>query len=209
MGLRSRSAVLVILSVLSAAQLAAGQRSTARFTKQEADQFQIKLSRIVEFGNAQKSRNLAKPATQATQFSDVELNAYLRFHARDQIPVGIVEPTLNAIGDGHVSGSAVVDLDAVRKQKQRGWLDPLAYLTGSLPLTARGTLTTQNGVGRFQLESAEISGVTIPKAVLQELLTHYSRTPENPAGINIDDPFELPVRIREIRVARGQTTVVQ
>ena len=92
-----------------------------------------------------------------------------------------------------MSGRAVVDLDAVRKQKQRGWLDPMAYLTGRLPVTAAGRLTTKDGKGQFQLESAEVSGVTIPKSVLQELVSHYSRTPENPAGINMDEPFELPV----------------
>jgi hypothetical protein len=141
--------------------------------------------------------------------SDVEVNAYLRYHAQDQIPVGIVEPLLNAHGNGIVSGQAIVDLDAVRKQRQRGWLDPMGYLTGRLPLTARGRLTTQNGIGRFELESAEISGVTVPKTMVQELLSFYSRTPETPNGINMDDPFELPAQIREIRVAPGAATIVQ
>ena len=49
----------------------------------------------------------------------------------------------------------------------------------------------------------------VPKAVLQELLGYYSRTPEDPDGINMDDPFELPSRIREIRVGTGTATVVQ
>src|SRR6185312_6908278 len=89
------------------------------------------------------------------------------------------------------------------------WTDPLGYLTGMLPLTASGVLTTENGMGRFQLESAEISGVTIPKGLLQELLSYYSRTPDNPAGINMDDAFELPARIREIKVAPGVATIVQ
>jgi hypothetical protein len=123
--------------------------------------------------------------------------------------VGIVDPTINALGDGRVGGRAVVDLDAVRKQKQRGWLDPLGYMTGRLPITARGTLTTKDGVGKFNLESAEISGVTIPKTVLQELLSYYSRSKENPDGINMDDPFELPARIREIRVGKATSTIVQ
>jgi hypothetical protein len=129
--------------------------------------------------------------------------------AADQIPVGIVEPLLNALGEGRVSGRAVVDLDAVRKQKQRGWLDPVGYLSGRLPVTAAGRLITKDGKGQFQLESAEISGVTVPKAVLQELVSYYSRTPENPAGIDMDAPFELPARIREIRVGSGSSTIVQ
>jgi hypothetical protein len=177
-----------------------------RFTKQDADRFRAKLDRILQVGNSPVPR---RAQALSTPLTDVEVNSYLRFNAGRQIPVGIVEPTLNALGNGHVGGRALVDLDAVRKQTQRGWLDPLAYLSGRLPVTAAGVLTTKDGVGRFQLESAAISGVPVPKAVLQELLSYYSRTPENPAGINMDDPFELPSRIREIRVGTGTATVVQ
>lgn len=177
-----------------------------RLTKADGERFQTKLTRIVTIGNTPRS---AKRAAESTTVSDVEVNAYLRYHAQDQIPVGIVDPLLNAHGNGIVSGRAIVDLDAVRKQRQRGWLDPMGYLTGRLPLTARGRLTTQNGIGRFELESAELSGVTVPKTLVQELLSFYSATPETPNGINMDDPFELPAQIREIRVAPGAATIVQ
>ena len=177
-----------------------------RFAKADGDRFQAKLARIVATGNTPKT---AKRAPQSTVVSDAELNAYLRYNAQDQVPVGIVEPILNTHGDGLVSGRAIVDLDAVRKQRERGWLDPMGYLTGRLPLTARGRLTTQNGMGRFVLETAEISGVSVPKTVVQELLSFYSRTAEDPDGINMDDPFELPSQIREIRVAPGTATIVQ
>jgi hypothetical protein len=187
--------------------LASGQQEAQlRLSKAEGDRFQMKLSKIVTLGNTPRT---GKRAAQSTVVSDLELNSYLRYHAKDQIPVGIVEPILNAQADGIVSGRAIVDLDAVRKQKERGWLDPMGYLTGRLPLTARGRLTTQNGVGKFVLESAELSGVSVPKTVVQELLTFYSRTPEDPDGINMDDPFELPAQIREIRVAPGTATIVQ
>lgn len=186
--------------------LAGHGNAQPRLSKADGDRFQAKLTRIVTLGNTPGRR--PNPA-QSIQVSDAEVNSYLRFHAQDQIPVGVTEPTLNARGDGIVAGSAIVDLDAVRKQKQRGWLDPMGYLTGRLPLTARGRLTTKNGVGRFELESAELSGVTIPKTLLQELLSFYSRTAEDPDGINMDDPFELPSQIREIKVAAGAATIVQ
>ena len=195
---------LAVAVLVSVAPLLA---DAPRLSKQDADRFQAKLTKIVEFGNAKPTAKTAAPRSIAV--TDAEVNSYLRFKANDQIPVGIVEPELSAIGDGRVSGRAIVDLDAVRKQKQRGWLDPLAYLGGQLPVTAAGRLTTKEGKGQFLLESAEIKGVQIPKTVLQELLTYYSRTPDNPSGINMDAPFELPARIREIRVGSGTSTVVQ
>ena len=192
--------------VIGVAIAAAHVTAQDRFTREAADRFHSKLGRILETGKASRER-AAKDVS--TQLTDAEVTAYLRHHARDQVPAGIVEPTLMALGDGLVGGRAIVDLDAVRKQKTRGWLDPLAYLTGRLPLSATGRLVTQNGVGTFQLETAEISGVSVPKSVVQELLSHYSRTPEDPDGINMDDPFELPSRIREIRVGKGDAVVIQ
>ena len=175
-------------------------------SKVHGDRFQGKLARIVTIGNTPRTKT---SRAQSTQVTDLEINSYLRYNAKEEIPVGIVEPTLQALGDGRVSGRAIIDLDAVRKQKQRGWLDPVGYLTGRLPLTARGKLTTADGMGKFELESAEISGVTIPKTFVQELLSFYSRTAEDPDGINMDDPFRLPSQIREIKVATGNATIVQ
>lgn len=202
--MRKRSAVVLLGALVGLVPLAA----QGRLSKEDAARFQSKLIKIVELGNA--PARAAKPAQpRTTPVSDSEVNSYLRYFAADQIPVGIVEPVLNAVGEGRVTGRAVVDLDAVRKQKQRGWLDPVGYLSGRMPVSAAGRLITKDGKGQFQLESADISGVAVPKAVLQELVSYYSRTPENPAGIDMDAPFELPARIREIRVGTGASTIVQ
>ena len=202
--MRKRSAVVLLGALLGLVPLAA----QGRLSKEDAARFQSKLIKIVELGNAPAPA--AKPVPpRTTPVSDAEVNSYLRYLAADQIPVGIVEPVLNAVGEGRVTGRAVVDLDAVRKQKQRGWLDPVGYLSGRMPVSAAGRLITKDGKGQFQLESADISGVAVPKAVLQELVSYYSRTPENPTGIDMDAPFELPARIREIRVGTGASTIVQ
>ena len=196
-----------ISGVLCAISLAAGAHLSAQgvVSKQDATRFQVKLAQI--------EKTAATPpkgtAARTTQVTENEVNSYLRFLAGSQVPVGIVEPMLHAAGNGRVTGRAIVDLDAVRTQKQRGWTDPLGYLTGRLPVTAAGTLTTKEGVGRFVLETAEISGVTIPKSLLQELVSYYSRTPEMPAGINMDEPFALPAAIREIRIGQGSAAIVQ
>lgn len=195
-------APLVVALVLCLAPLAA----QGRLSRQDAERFRVKLVQIVEYGNTAPQRGAP---VRSTPLTDVEVNSYLRYLAASDIPAGILEPTLSALGAGRVSGRATVDLDAVRKQQERGWLDPMGYMTGRLPVTAAGRLTTKDGIGRFELESAEVSGIPVPKGVLQELLSHYSRTPENPNGINMDDPFELPSRIREIRVGTGTATVVQ
>jgi hypothetical protein len=207
----SRLGSVVLVGVVAAAAVLP-IAAQARLTKQDADRCQGKLTRINGFASQPPPKAAtasASVASQTTQLTDTELNAYLRFHLKDQVPTGVVEPTLSALGEGRVKGTAIIDLDAVRKQKQRSWTDPMSYMTGRLPLTASGLLITQNGVGRFQLETAELSGISIPKSLVQELLSFYSKSPENPSGISMDDPFELPARIKEIRVGKGEAMVVQ
>jgi hypothetical protein len=149
-------------------------------------------------------------AGRRTIVTESEVNSYLVYEARDQIPVGVVDPSITVIGPGRLSGRAVVDLDAVRKQKApTSLLDPMNYLMGRLAVTAVGKLTTANGVGRFDLESSSVGSIPIPKILLQEIVSYYSRTPEKPGGIGLDDPFALPARIREIQVDRGQAIIVQ
>jgi hypothetical protein len=78
-----------------------------------------------------------------------------------------------------------------------------------MPVAAAGVLKTHQGVGEFQLESADVAGVPVPKFVLQQIVSYYSRSAEQPSGINIDRTFELPANIKEIQVDRGQAIVVQ
>jgi hypothetical protein len=161
-------------------------------------------------GRGDTTSRRSRTVLRRTTVTEHELNAYLTYDAPPQLPVGVVEPSLNILGTGRISGSAVVDLDAVRKQRASSSLfDPTSYLRGRLPVTATGTLSTNDGVGRFQLESASVGGIPIPKVFLQEIVSYYSRTPDNPSGIALEDPFALPAQIREIQVERGQAVIVQ
>ena len=193
-------AIVMMISVASTA----GLRADVRASKRDAAMLKQKVAAI--------NAHAEKPtrAGRRTTVTESEVNSYLVYEAREQIPVGVVDPSVTISGTGRLSGRAVVDLDAVRKQKApTSLLDPMNYLMGRLALTAVGTLKTANGVGHFELESASVGSVPIPKILLQEIVSYYTRTPEKPAGISLDDPFALPARIREIRVERGQAIIVQ
>jgi hypothetical protein len=175
-----------------------------RITRGDADSLVKKLVQITENSGFQRAK-----AERATTITEPEVNSYLRYHAAAEIPAGVTDPYITIVGDGKLEGRATVDLDAVRQQKRRGWSDPLGYVSGRLPIQATGRLQTQDGVGRFTLDSATIGGVPVPKVVLQEVVSHYTRRADKPSGVSLDDPFELPARIREIKVGTGQAVVVQ
>lgn len=193
----------MLAALLAAA--AAWAAEQIQLTRRDADSLQYKLALI----NRNAMIRAQRPAARSTTISEREVNSYLRYHAREEIPVGVVEPYIWILGNGRVTGRAIVDLDAVRTERKRGWTDPAGYLTGRLPVQATGILKTQNGVGRLQLEAAEVAGVSIPPGVLQEIVSYYTRTPEQPNGVSLDAPFELPAAIREVKVARGEAIIVQ
>jgi hypothetical protein len=59
------------------------------------------------------------------------------------------------------------------------------------------------------LESAQVSGITVPKWLLQEMVSFYAKSPSRPRGISLDDPFALPVGIENLEVRQGQAVVIQ
>ena len=199
----SRAVSSVVVCAIAVAAIVS-LRADVKATRRDAALLKQKVAAI--------NAHAEKPtkAGRRTIVTDTEVNSYLVYDAREAIPVGVVEPSILAVGAGRLSGRAVVDLDAVRKQKApTSLLDPMNYLMGRLAVTAVGRLKTANGVGHFELESSSVGSIPIPKILLQEIVSYYSRTPEKPGGISLDDPFALPARIREIQVERGQAIIVQ
>jgi hypothetical protein len=194
--------VVGLCSVLAAGVLAAAQE----LTRPEADSMDRKLAAIAERGTRVPSKN-AKPVR--TSFTEREANAYLKFHGQAVMPVGVQNPRVVIDQGGRLQARAIVDLDAVRKVKERGLLDPMNLLIGSVEIAAAGTLQAAGGKGTFQIESATLGVFPIPKALLQELVSYYTKSPEMPNGFDLDKPFELPANIRQVEIQRGALTVVQ
>lgn len=200
--MQSRLPHLLAILALSASIV---QGADAKLSRQQADSFHQKILVIADGGHAAD-----KAGARRTELSEAELNSWFVYHAQPLIPRGVAEPTISILGQGRVGAHAIVDLDAVAKQKATGnVLDPWSYVGGRVPVAITGMLHTKDGVGRFQVESAEVSGVPVPKTLLQELVAYYSRTENHPNGINLEDPFELPAGISRIEVGQGQAVVVQ
>lgn len=173
----------------------------------DADSMQRKLLAIAARSELKPAQ---RPTPMRTTFTEREVNAYFKVNATDVVPTGIVNPQLSIDEGGRVRAKALVDLQAAVKPKERSWLDPLAWVPpGQIEVTAAGVIQAAEGKARVAIESATLGGVPVSKSVLQELVAYYSRTPEHPAGVNLDEPFELPANIRAVETRRGTATVVQ
>ena len=176
----------------------------ATVSRQNAEAFAKKLALIQRQGDG------AARGTRKTTLTEDELNSWFAYAAPALLPAGVSQPQVTAIGQGKLMGQATVDLDVVAKRRSSGGtLDPWSFVGGRVPVSVTGVLQARDGMGRFEVQSAAISGVPVPASLVQELLTYYSRTPERPQGVRIDAPFALPANIRQIDVGQGQAVVVQ
>ncbi len=202
-------AMRVPVSAIVAASVSAlilgtpGLLADAEVSQRAADSFQRKVAGIQQYAASTLT------GSRLTPVSESELNSYIRFSLKNEMPSGVVDPYVSIVGEGKVRARAVVDLDAVRQARTRGWFDPLAYLSGKLPVTAQGRLTATGRQARLELHQVTVSGMTVPNGLLQELVSFYSRSPQYPNGVDLDAPFDLPARIEEIHVEVGQAVVLQ
>jgi hypothetical protein len=208
--MRGRVAVSSAVAVVAAAVVTVHAASVSR---QDADVLSKKLTAIVERGGTARPGSAAKPGAttvRRTTLSENELNSWFAYKAPQYLPAGVTRPTVTIIGNGAVKGAAVVDLDKVAKTRRGGGvLDPLSFLGGQLPVTVTGKLSTKDGQGRFEMQTAEIAGVPVPSALLEEVIAYYSRSSDPADRIRLGDAVALPANIRQIEVTPGQMVVVQ
>jgi len=191
---------LVAGMVAAVAAVAVGAQSP----QAQADLVQSKLTAVMSAAIGPK----APAAPRRTVFTQNEMNAYLKYRAT-WLPPGISDPSVQFVGANRVATLVIADLDGIRRKSSGGWFDPTAYLSGRLPVSVTGTLTTAAGKGRFVLETATVDGIPVPPAFVHELLAYYTRSEANPAGVRMEEPFELPSEIDHIDVATGQAVVIQ
>jgi hypothetical protein len=206
MALRSGRFGVILLACAALVPLQA-----ATVSRQHAETFAKKIAQIQQHAVVQpQGSGGPRLTTRRTPVTEDEVNSWFMYAAAPMLPLGVTQPQVDILGDGRVVGQATVDLEAIGKRRSRGGsFDPWSYLGGRVPVSVEGILHTEDGRARFDVQTAEISGVPVPKAVLQELVSYYSRTPENPAGLSLDQAFVLPANIRQIEVGQGQAIVIQ
>jgi len=181
----------------------------ATVSRQSAEEFAQKIALIQR--QADSPASPARAGARRTRLTEDELNSWFMYRAQPVLPAGVSQPQVTIFGEGRLAGQAIIDLDAVAKRRSSsgGAFDPLSLIGGKVPVSVSGILHTRDGMARFEVQRAEMSGVPVPVTVLQEVLTYYSRSDERPQGVRLADVFSLPANIRQIEVGEGQAVVVQ
>ncbi len=103
---------------------------------------------------------------------------------------------------------AAIDFDRLGRTSGRLLPKLLSFmLSGVHTLTARGQLVSGNGKASFRLEEARFDNTTLPKALVEEIITAVGRK-QNPPFDPLE-PSELFYGIQKVDVHSGYIVVHQ
>ena len=72
------------------------------------------------------------------------------FNGKDKIPRGLTNPEISMFGNGNLAGRVFIDIDEFKRQRGSGGImDPLNYISGQVPFTARGVLAAKTAEDNF------------------------------------------------------------
>jgi hypothetical protein len=127
-----------------------------------------------------------------------ELNAYARREVAEVAPDGVRNPKLD-LGSGTATASAVIDFGKLRRAEGKPPGRIMAYLLdGERPVTITARIRSSGGTATVDVQSVEISGVTIEGRMLDYLIRNYLMQAYPDAKVG--QPFELGHHIERLDV---------
>jgi hypothetical protein len=191
-------AVLVAGSVIAFRVISAKGTSGSKNVSQKAAQsLQMKIDAIKKAaGTAGHKRGSAH-----VELSEDELESYVLYSLKEDIPAQIDSIDIQLAPDtvsagtqitftSNATGNAVVD----------------ALVGGTHNLFLKGKLVGHEGRGKFDLQEIQVDGIPVPNVLIQALIKRYVK-PKYPE-VDLNQPFDLPWEIQEIKLEQGRATVI-
>jgi hypothetical protein len=149
-----------------------------------------------------------KPASRQTiVVTERQLNSWVNLSLASKIPEGLSGLELGLRKD-RVIARGTLDLDRLKSKIPPGaGASLLAFLSGAVPVELRGRFSSADGTGKVEVEEALIAGISLPPAVLAQIVGQSTRSAKRPEGFDILSPFPLPFTARRVRLEPGRALV--
>jgi len=147
-----------------------------------------------------------KPASpEPIVVTEKQLNSYVNLALAAKVPPGLSGLELGLRKD-RVEARGMLDLDRVKSRLPQG-AGLLAFLGGTVPVELRGRFSSADGAGRVEVEEALVAGISLPPAVLAQVVSQATRSAKRPEGLDVLAPFPLPFTARRVRLEPGRALV--
>lgn len=142
-----------------------------------------------------------KRGSSRVELSEGELESYLLYSLKDDIPAQIDSADVQL-------GQDTIGLDTQITFVSNATGNPMvdALVGGTHNLFLKGKLVGRQGRGKFDLQEIRVDGIPVPNILIQALFKKYVKPKYPDADLN--EPFDLPYNIEELKLEPGRTTVV-
>jgi hypothetical protein len=165
------------------------------------------LSREKSRSAAAKLERISTEAMESGEtiiLTEDEINSFLLYDY-PEMPEGVRDLQVRLVKDTGIA-HAFVDLSKLQSSGDSSFATFwLAVFRGERELKAACRYTSADGQAVVELESAELDGRSIPKPILDWLVSTVLA--EHIEGVELGKPTPLPHKLRQIRIEPGQAVI--
>jgi len=188
---------------LGLVNIAMSEPAGPEITRAAANQCSAKLKTIEAFAAHRQAGQ-----QQTTRFSEDEVNSYLALDLSKKYHPSLKSLTVTFEEDDRLQSVATIDFDRLGKTSTKFLSKLLSFmLSGVHTLTARGQIVSGKGKAHFQLEQARFDNSTLPRSLVEEIITAVGRK-QNPPFDPLQ-PSDLFDGIQKVDVHKGYIVVYQ
>ena len=200
---RSLTAFLLAILLCSSAKAPAGSEVSSFVpSKAASEECTSKIKSLEDFANRRQNGQ-----TQTTKFSENEINSYLALDLQPKYHASL-KSLLISFKESKLQANAAIDFDHLGTTSTK-FLPKLLSLmfSGTHAITADGQLMAKDGKGNFLLEQALFDSNTLPKYLVEEIISAVGRK-QNPPFDPLK-PSKMPYEINRVEVHPGYIIVFQ
>ncbi|HME98775.1 MAG TPA: hypothetical protein VKK06_02800 [Terriglobia bacterium] len=191
--------VIAIAGVIVFGTIAAKEepRKKTQASEKAAKSLQQKIDAIQ---NAEEDPK-HKPGSTRVEVSDVELESYLLYSLKEDIPAQIDSADVQLAQD-------TVALDTQITFSSNATGNPVvdALVGGTHNLFVKGKLVAREHRGKFDLLEVRVDGIPVPNLLIQSLMKRYVQ-PKYP-DVDLNEPFDMPWGIQELKLEQDKAIVI-
>jgi hypothetical protein len=191
--------VIAIAGVIVFGTIAAKEepRKNTQVSEKAAKSLQQKIDAIQNAENDPKH----KPGSTRVEVSDVELESYLLYSLKEDIPAQIDSADVQLAQD-------TVALDTQITFSSNATGNPVvdALVGGTHNLFVKGKLVAREHRGKFDLLEVRVDGIPVPNLLIQSLMKRYVQ-PKYP-DVDLNEPFDMPWGIQELKLEQDKAIAI-
>lgn len=168
-------------------------------TWEDADQVALTLRRIDR--RLRSGRRASKTTVVVTER---QLNSFVNLSLAEQIPPELSDLEF-LLGADRLRARGRLDLDQLQaKMPEGGTASLLSMLSGVVPVELGARVQSAEGLFQLELEDVTIGGLSLPPALLAQIIAFATKKEDRPDGVDIAAPVALPWTARQVRIEPGR-----